>query len=148
MIIIDLGVVNAAKQALIDDRFDRAELAGEAALETNAGLDVRGLHRLLNFEAIFPIQRQGLFNDKMLSRLSRGDGVLLVVLRITADGNDLNARVRQHRSEIVVTANLPAMTQAGLGGVQFARRINRSDLSVSGGIDGGNMRTSDPAITD
>src|SRR5436305_10620458 len=56
--------------------------------------------------------------------------------------------IGQHCREIVVATNLTAVPQAELGGVQFAGRIDCSDLSVSGGIYRGDMRTSDPAVAD
>ena len=66
---------------------------------------------------------------------------------ILRDAVLVNADLREAKlfSSVVANADL---TKADLSGAQFARRIDRGDLRLFGGVDGGNVRAGDPAVTD
>src|SRR5207247_3246029 len=73
MIIIDLAIVQFAEQTLIDDRFGRLELAGEAALETDAGFYLRLFHRFLHRAEVFQRKAERFLDDEMLACFGRGN---------------------------------------------------------------------------
>ena len=51
------------------------------------------LDRLLNCQAILPIQRKRFFDDQMLSGCGGGNRMLRMVLRIAADRDDMDIRI-------------------------------------------------------
>ncbi len=148
VIIIDLAVVDGPQQAAVDDGFNREELAGEAALEADTRFDFGLADGLLNGQAILPVQSEGLFDDQMLSRLGRGDGMAGVVLRIAADGDGMEAFISEHLRQIRVTRNRTAKAGADLRRIEFARGMDGGHLRPRRGVDGRDMGAAHPAITD
>ena len=70
-----------------------------------------------------------------------------MLIRITANGNDIQAGLAEHRLVIGVGANPAAVFGAERLGVQAAGRVNRGDLRMRACINGGDMRARNPSVT-
>jgi tetratricopeptide (TPR) repeat protein len=84
----------------------------------------------------------------MFAGLGGSDGVSGVLIRIAANGNDVQAGMFQHRFDVGVSLDLAAVFRAQFGVIEFARGKDRGDLSVRAGVDGGDVRAGDPAVAD
>ena len=82
VVVVDLGVVQVAEQALIDYRFGREKLAGVAALEAHATTDVSSTDGLADGGAIVERKRERLFKNEVLASLRRRDRMGLVLTRV------------------------------------------------------------------
>ena len=82
VVVVDLGVVQVAEQALIDHRFGREKLAGVAALEAHATTDVSSTDGLADGGAIVERKRERLFKNEVLASLRRRDRMGLVLTRV------------------------------------------------------------------
>src|SRR6185503_12492697 len=111
-------------------------------------LDPGRLDGLLDGDAIIPLQRQRLLDDEMFARLRGGHGVPGMILRIAANRNRVDARVREHGVELREGLDGRAVLRAGGGRIERAGGTNRGDLAVRRGIDGGNVRGRGPTVTD
>src|SRR5256885_152481 len=147
MVIIHLAIVEVAEQATINGGFGGKELARIAALETDAGFHLCLLHGGFDGLAILPGQSEWLFNDEVFAGFGRGHCLLRVVVGIAANRNGVNALVSQQRVEVVVSGDIAAVPGAEFASIEFARRINRGDLRLFGGVDGRDVRGCDPAVT-
>ncbi len=148
VVVVDFTVVQFAEETLVDDGFGDEELAGVTAFEADAGLDLVLFHGRFDGEAIFPGKREWLFNDDVFAGVRGSDSVFFVLIRIAANGNNVDARVVEHGVEVGVGLDRRAPFLADFGVVEFAGRKNRSDLGLIGGVDGGDVRSGNPAITD
>jgi hypothetical protein len=137
-----------AQQSLVDDAFDGLKLAGKSTFETDTGPDLRGPNRLFNRQAIFPIQGKRLFNDKVLPSLCRRDRMPRMVLWVTADGNDINLLIRQHRTQLPVAGDGPSVTRTDLDGIERATGTNGGHPPLGGGIYGVDMSATHPPVPD
>src|SRR6185503_4204432 len=90
LIIIDFAIVNFAEQSFVEDGLDREKLAGVTAFEADARFHSGFCHGLLNRLAILPRKGERLFNDQMFAGFRRRDCMLHVLMRIAADGNDID----------------------------------------------------------
>src|SRR5262245_54300054 len=84
----------------------------------------------------------------MFVGFSRRDRVLGVIVRIAANGYDMELRIGEHGIEISVASDRAMMEGAEFGGIQFARRTYSGNLRLGRGVDGGNVRSTNPAVTD
>ena len=76
------------------------------------------------------------------------DRLLRVVVGIAANGNGVEAFVREQRVEVVIDGDFAAVFCAEFRGIEFARGTNRGDLRLLSCVDGRNVRGRDPAITE
>src|SRR5262249_10548160 len=89
-----------------------------------------------------------LFDDEVLAGLGCGDGVPDVILWVTANRDDLDARIGQHAGQFSVAADFASVARVQFLGVELARRTDRCDLGVRCGVDCCNVGASDPAVSD
>ena len=143
VVIINLPIVQLTQQALLQHRFGGQELAGVAALETNASFHAGLFDRRRHRQAILPGQRQRFLDNQMLARSGSGS-VGAVFKGIAANRNDIQPWLRKERLVIGVGRNRAAVLGAEGFGVQRTRGIDGGDLRVRTGIDGGDMRGKRP----
>ena len=148
MVVIDLAVVEVAKQAFIDGGLGDEELAGETALEADAAfhpIGGGGSGDLADF-----LERVGhrLLKDDVLLRVGRGDGLVAVIAGIGGDVDNVDVGIGQHFIEVLVGLDGGAVLGAELVVGQRAGGIDRCDLGLSGGVDGRDVGTGCPSMSD
>src|SRR5438552_5851122 len=84
----------------------------------------------------------------MFAGFAGGDDLPGVVVRIAANRHDVDIGIGQHVTEIIIDRNGAAIFVAEFGGIEFARGINCGDLPQGSGVEGWNVRRSDPAVSD
>ena len=84
----------------------------------------------------------------MFAGFGCGDRLLRVVVGIAAQGNCMEALVREQSGEVIVKRDLAAVFGVEFRGVEFARRIHGSDPRLMGCVDGRDVRARDPAVAD
>ena len=148
VVVVDLTVVNFAQQPAINHRLRGEELARVAALETNARLHAGLGYGTSHGSQILEVERQWFLDDQVLAGCGCGDDLFRVLVRITADRDNVDRRIGEHSLQVGMALDFAAVLCAEFGGVQLARGVNRRDLPLGGAVNRVDMRPGHPAITD
>ena len=96
VVIVDLAVVNFAQQPAVDHRLGGEKLARVAALETNARLHAGLGHGTAHGTQILEVERERFLDNQMLAGGGCGDDLFRVLVRITADRDNVDRRIGEH----------------------------------------------------
>src|SRR6185436_5764637 len=120
MIIIDLAVVQFAKESLVDDRFRGKELAGEAAFEADAGFNAGLFDGFAHGPQVLDAKAKRFLDDQVFAGFRGGSDLGGMIVWVTANRDDVDVGIGEERIEIVVGFDATAMFLAQLGRVEFS----------------------------
>ena len=148
MVVVDLGVVQVAEQALVDDGPYQGEVGAVTAFEADADRYAGPVHGGLDARRIFGGQGDGLLDDEVLAGLRGGHGLVGVKGMGRADVDHVDIRVGQQ--VVIVDTGFQRRAELGRQGcvVMDPAGADGGDLRPGHGLERIDMRPGHPAEAD
>ena len=148
VVVIDLTVVETAKQAFVNESLGDLELVGETALKAYAALYAIALGGRGNFTHFLKTVCHWFFKDDVLLRIRSGHCLVAVLAGVAGDIHDMDGRIGQHGFQVLVALDLATMLGTEFGIVELTGRVDGCDLALRGFVDCFDVGGGRPAVSD